>query len=70
MANITSERNGEKTSLHIPSPVLVGGEGQRTKVEDEEVVIPITTCQMIQRFFHICTEQHLVLQDLYLIKIN
>ena len=38
--------------------------------EEEEVVIPIITCQVIRRFFHICTEQHLVLQDLYLTKIN
>jgi len=37
---------------------------------EEEVIIPIITCQVIQRFFHICTEQHLVLQDIYLTKIN
>jgi len=47
---------------------------RRTKEEEvedeEEVVIPINACQVIQRFFHICTEQHLVLQDLCLTKIN
>ena len=45
-------------------------EEEMEEVEDEEVVIPIITCQVIQRFSHICTELHLVFQDLYLTKIN
>jgi hypothetical protein len=28
MSNTTSEKNREKTGLHIATPVLVGGEGE------------------------------------------
>jgi hypothetical protein len=46
-------------------------EEEEEEVEDEEkVVIPIITCQVIQQFFHICTELHLVLQDFCLTKTN